>query len=438
MAKQLISFSTIGTAHNAPRFWIEGGRLSSLGFAPGTPIHIEAAPRQLTITPAILSDRLVSYRTAAGCNRPIIDLNSHRLLAGLAEYGELKVIGSDSRLLITPSIRAFSILRARRHTGPFRVFDVFAGGGTLSDAFAGNPDFQVIGALELEPAYADEYCRKHPDADVIVGDIRKISPDELPECDIIAAGIPCTSHSNQGRAKNGLAGRPELGDAGDLYIHILSLIAAKMPAGVILENVPNFRNSLAGLTVMANLRRLGYSVDEHIIEPNAQWAEPTTRNRWVCIATLRQGFELSIPNTPHTAAISEYLDAPDPARDQADAERIATTIAGLRRHNERHAALGHGFEIQVLDGRETAAPVICKSYHKINSSGFFVQTPYGPRLLRQGEIARLHGQNVLTDHYATAVAMMGQGVLTRVFRQIVQQLGAFLASREAAQTGAVA
>jgi len=66
-----------------------------------------------------------------------------------------------------------------------------------------------------------------------------------------------------------------------------------------------------------------------------------------------------------------------------------------------------------------------KSYHKINT-GPFVRTSFGLRLLRQAEIERIHGCHLLTRHYATAVQMLGQGVLTRVFKAVFQQLASRL------------
>ena len=108
-------------------------------------------------------------------------------------------------------------------------------------------------------------------------------------------------------------------------------------------------------------------------------------------------------------------------QDRPDAERIARTIEGLRVHNARHRAAGHGFGFTEIDGNALRVPTIAKSYHKINT-GPFVRTPFGLRLLQQAEIERLHGHTLLTRHYATAVQMLGQGVQTRVFRSVVRQL----------------
>lgn len=427
---KMLNFTTLGENREAPRFWIEGRRLASLGFEPGAAITLTRTGAGLVIERAaggVTAERAVCAKRANGALRPVIDVNSHKFLSHLAEYGEMRVAGSWGRLDVAPSARGLAILRGRTHAGPFRVLDCFAGGGTLSDAVAGNEAFEVVAGVEIEPEFADEFSAKHPGALQITGDFRRMTPGELPEFDGLIAGIPCSEHSGHGRAKKSLAGIPELGELGDLYVHVLGLMAAKMPSFGLFENVPLFGTSLAGRTMVANLRRLGYHVAEHVIEPNTQWGEPTTRTRWVCVATLREGFEIVAPGISHAGPVAQYFDAPDAERDRADAERIAVTVAGLKIHNARHKAAGHGFAMSILDGSENSAPVICKSYHKINSSGFFVATPYGPRMLRKGEIERLHGQRIECAHYASAVAMMGQGVLTRCFTRIFRQLGEFLA-----------
>ena len=241
-------------------------------------------------------------------------------------------------------------------------------------------------------------------------------------------GIPCTSHSNLGRAKKGLAGKPELGDTGDLFLSVVSLINERMPAAVVFENVPAFGTSLAGELLVTHLRRIGYEVFTSILQPNQQWGEIEDRRRWLLVCTLDRPFTLQVPNEACSVMVRSFLDPPDAGRDQADAERIAQTVEGLRRHQERHRAAGHGFGFTVIEGSETKLPVVPKSYHKINT-GPFVQTPFGPRLLRQAEIERLHGCELRTQHYATAVQMLGQGVQTGLFRRIFSQLGDHLMSR---------
>ncbi len=79
----------------------------------------------------------------------------------------------------------------------------------------------------------------------------------------------------------------------------------------------------------------------------------------------------------------------------------------------------------MINAQSSRVPTIVRSYHKINV-GPFVETPFGPRLLRKHEIERLMGCEIDCAHYATAVEILGQGVQTRVFKEVLTQLGAFL------------
>lgn len=424
----LLAFQRLGRNRDTPRLWVESQRLERLGFPPGVPLAIERKAEELVLRPAVLGENHVSSRQVAGGRRPIIDLASHSLLDGLAEYSELKLIAAFERISVTPSCRAFAIQRSRTVSPPFRVLEVFAGGGTMTEALADNPHYTVTAGLELEPDYADEWQGKHPDALLVQTDLRAVHPSELPEFDVLIGGVPCTSHSNLGRAKKSLAGKPELGDSGDLFLPVLALIAQRLPAAVVLENVPAFGTSLAGTLVVTHLEKLGYAVHTATLDPNREWAELEDRKRWLLVATLNRPFTLRVPGTVNRTPLGDFLDGPDPERDRLDAERIARTVAGLRAHNARHQAQGHGFAFTVAEPDTVRLPCLPKSYHKINT-GPFVQTPFGPRLLRQAEIERLHGCQMQTRHYATAVQMLGQGVLTRVFREVFRQLGEQLLNR---------
>lgn len=118
------------------------------------------------------------------------------------------------------------------------------------------------------------------------------------------------------------------------------------------------------------------------------------------------------------------FDPPTEA-DSVEAERIARSIESLRRHRERHAKLGHGFGFSTINYESKRVPTIVRSYHKINT-GPFVETPHGLRLLHKAEVERLMGCEIDCDHYATAIEILGQGVQTRVFRKVLEQLAEFL------------
>lgn len=428
---RLTSFHSLGSNRQTPRLWLESARLDRLGFSPGcrvavTPIRSATGPG---ITLTVGDDRAagvsVVERRTAGYVRPVIDLNSRRHLGHFSGFRELKITGTYGHMLVTPSVRAFSIRDGLASRSVYRMVDIFCGGGTASDAFA-NSRFRVVAGVEVSPLFADEYSRKHPDAEIILGDFRFIHPSELPEFDGLFVGLPCTCHSTQARTKKGLRGAPELGDTGDLYIPVLGLVATRMPAFLVLENVPSFATSLAGRTVLAHLMRLGYHVSSAIIDPLNDYGEPSSRRRWVCVATLHRRFSIPNPHTPFRGTINRFLDKPNAVLDRQDASRIARTIVGLRAHSDRHAAKGNGFRLTVLDRRAKKLPTILKSYHKINNSGAFLSTPYGPRMLRPSEVCRIHGHTFISDDATSVYQMSGQGVQTRVFRTIADALAEFL------------
>lgn len=424
---KLIAVTPLGRNRETSRLWVETRRLEALGFPPGMPFTVEAKPEELVLRPAILAENHVSSRAVAGGRRPIIDLANQSVLRGLADYPELKITGWFERLQISPTRRAAAILRSRRLTPPFRVLEVFAGGGTMTAALTGKDNFVVQAGIEIEPRFADVWQAAHPEATLIQADMRAVDVSDLPPFDILIGGIPCTSHSNLGRAKKGLAGKPELGDTGDLFIPVLSLVRDRMPAAIVFENVPSFGTSLAGQLVVSHLERLGYYVFTTVLKPNTEWNEIEDRQRWLLVATLDRPFEIRGPGISNSTPVSAFLDPPDPIRDAEDARRIERTIEGLRAHQARHAALGHGFGFSVLNGSETRLPVIPRSYHKVNT-GPFVETPSGLRLLRLPELERIRSQCVGTEHYATGMEILGQGVHTRMFKRIFRQLFATVIS----------
>ena len=423
----LISFQKLGRSNGSPRLWLESTRLEQIGFAAGTPFSIRRHGEGIRLQPELISSNHVSQRRAAGRKRPIIDIANRMMLSPLASYSEIKIIAQHEKIDALPSTRAFHIARGLHIDPPFRTLEVFCGGGTLSAAIADSPDFILIAGLEVEPKFADVWEKAHPQATLYQTDVRLVHPSEIPKHDVLVAAIPCTSHSTLGRAKKSLASIPELGDTGDLYLSVAHIVAHHLPAACLFENVPAFAKSLACLSLIDHLQKLGYSVCELVINPLTEWNEPQDRRRWIAVATLKPGFQIVSPNTPFEGDIAEYLD-PSSESDRTEVERITKSIESLRKHNERHAKLGHGFGFTTINHNSRRVPTIVRSYHKINT-GPFVETPYGLRLLHKAEVERLIGCRIDCDHYATAIEILGQGVQTRIFQKILAQLADSLKAR---------
>ncbi len=421
---KLVAFHKLGKNRDSPRLWLESSRLESLGFAAGTAFSIQRIRNGVRLTPATDGTHHVSQRRAAGGTRPLIDLASRAILQPLEAWAEVRIDASPLSIEVRPSVRAFSIRERLGAVSPFRTLEVFCGGGTLSGAIDAHRDYMLVAGVEVEARYADVWQAAHPAATLFQADIRRIHPQEYPEHDVLVAAIPCTSHSTFGRAKKSLAGRPELGDSGDLFLCIAELVATRLPLACVFENVPSFATSLAGQSLSHHMRQLGYHVFETVLDPHGEWNEPQDRRRWVMVATLRPGFSVQSSNQAFAEDLSDFLDAPR-EEDRTDAERIAGSIAALQRHSARHRALGHGFGFSTISVSSRRVPTLVRSYHKINV-GPFVETAYGPRLLRKHEIEKLMGCSIQCAHYATAVEILGQGVQGRVFRSLLTQLAEFL------------
>jgi site-specific DNA-cytosine methylase len=423
---KLISFQKLGENRQSPRLWLESRRLVTLGFTTGTSFAVELRTNGIRLRPVSQSSNHVSKRISARQERPIIDIANRSSLSPLDGFPEIKVTATYKQIDITPSIRGFHIYHRLRAKPPFKAIEVFCGGGTLSAAIAASRDFDLVAGVEIEPKYADVWQQAHPEAVLFQADIRRVHPTELPAHEVLVASIPCTSHSTLGRAKKSLAGKPELGDTGDLYLCVAQIVGHHLPLACVFENVPAFRNSLACQSLAQHLQRIGYSITETVVDPWKEWNEPQDRKRWIMVATLKPGFQICSPQIPFAGTVGEYLDAPTDF-DRQEAERITGSIEALRRHNKRHAKLGHGFGFTTINRDSTRVPTIVRSYHKINT-GPFVETAFGLRLLHKREVERLMGCKIACSHYATAVEILGQGVQTRIFREILCQLANFLSS----------
>jgi len=110
------------------------------------------------------------------------------------------------------------------------VVSFFAGCGGLDLGFE-QAGFRVVWANEFNPHCRDTYIRNHPNTEFVLGDICKIDPNTIPDCDGFIGGPPCQSWSVGGRQK-GLDD-----ERGQLFLKYIELINAKKPKFFVIENV---------------------------------------------------------------------------------------------------------------------------------------------------------------------------------------------------------
>ena len=110
------------------------------------------------------------------------------------------------------------------------VVSFFAGCGGLDLGFE-QAGFRVVWANEFEPHCRATYIRNHPNTEFVLGDVCKIDPDTIPDCDGFVGGPPCQSWSVGGKQK-GLDD-----ERGQLFLKYIELINAKKPKFFVIENV---------------------------------------------------------------------------------------------------------------------------------------------------------------------------------------------------------
>lgn len=108
------------------------------------------------------------------------------------------------------------------------VVSLFSGCGGLDLGFE-NAGYSIKWANDNDK-YACEIYR-HNIGEILCKDIREVSVDEIPDCDVLIGGFPCQPFSSAGSRKG------EKDIRGSLYEECFRIIADKKPSVVVLENV---------------------------------------------------------------------------------------------------------------------------------------------------------------------------------------------------------
>lgn len=161
-----------------------------------------------------------------------------------------------------------------------RVASLFSGIGGIDLGFQ-QAGFDIVWANEMDAAACRTYRYNFPNANLVEGDIKKISEDMIPDFEVLVAGFPCQPFSIAGLQK-GFKDRD-----GNLFFEITRIIEKKRPKVVFLENVPNLMEHDKGKTFLViynSLAQFGYAVYYRILAANEYGNLPQIRKRIYIIA----------------------------------------------------------------------------------------------------------------------------------------------------------
>ena len=275
----------------------------------------------------------------------------------------------------------------------FTFIDLFAGIGGVRIAF------EKLGGECIFTSEWDKYAQKTYKAwfgEMPAGDIRKIKPADIPNHDILAAGFPCQPFSIAGVSKKkslGMAHGFKDKNQGNLFFYLATIIEAKRPPIIFLENVKNLKSHDGGRTwevITKKLEELNYSIF-HKIYDGAHWV-PQHRERVFIVGFNKKIFG----NSPEFTFPEPPKDKKPKLRDileKAPKEKYTLTKhlwEYLQDYARRHQEKGNGFGFGIADP-DGITRTLSARYYKDGSEILIAQKNKQPRRLSPQECVRLMG-----------------------------------------------
>jgi len=187
----------------------------------------------------------------------------------------------------------------------FTFIDLFAGIGGFRIALS-NAGGKCLGFSEIAPDAIKAYCTNFGEPESAnFGDITKLK--DLPQHDIMTAGVPCQSWSIAGK---------KLGfddDRGQLWNDTLFLLNKVRPKAFIFENVKGLtdpRNADAIKYIMSRIKEAGYYAEKYILNAY-DYGVPQTRVRIYIIGFREEIYHkrFRLPKMcPGKLSLSEIID----------------------------------------------------------------------------------------------------------------------------------
>ena len=262
------------------------------------------------------------------------------------------------------------------------VVDLFAGCGGTSCGFAA-AGYNIVCAVDLEPAPLKTFRANFPSTEVITGDIAERGvQDQLVEkhsgVDCVIMCPPCQGLSNQNQDKD-KANDPR----NQLPLVAAELVVRMAPKAVFMEEVPQCVKLVPELTKI--FESGGYSV-EHKVLYASDYGVPQRRKRFILIATKPGvAFEFPAPNGSKVTAGEALNQPPIPVWGNEVSETALGHIE-RRKKGEVDRLPGGGYEITDLSRPCFTITTQCRTA----TGAFTIERDGRYYCMSPQELARLH------------------------------------------------
>lgn len=301
----------------------------------------------------------------------------------------------------------------------FRFIDLFAGIGGMRLGFS-SPHSKCVFSSEWDTHAQKTYYANFKE--VPTGDINVISPQEIPDHDLLLAGFPCQPFSSIGR-RQGFLHETQ----GTLFYAIAKILEAKQPLSFLLENVPGLVTHQKGKTlsiILKALDELNYDVRYMVLDA-ANFNLPQRRERIYLVGFkrdyLKQRIKFDFPRgEPNEVFINQFLE--EGISGYSISEHLQKTYL-FKKDDGKPQLVDKNSKIKVK--------TLVSTYHKIQRlTGTFVRDgETGIRLLTERECKAIMG---FPDSFIFPVSrtqmyrQLGNSVAVPVIRAIAQQIYASL------------
>ncbi|MGW7435855.1 DNA cytosine methyltransferase [Streptomyces sp. NPDC054849] len=181
---------------------------------------------------------------------------------------------------------------------PYRVIDLFAGCGGISEGFRRSGFFRPVAAVELDRAAAATYAANFGEDHIFQGDIAKWVEGDLPEADVVTGGPPCQGFSNLGSKRDD-------DERNDLWKRYVETLHKVQPKAFLMENVDRFfkthqfqslRDELKPGKLLEN-----YQIDAAVLRAT-DFGSTQLRKRTIIIGTRKDIDQIFLPGVQVTEA----------------------------------------------------------------------------------------------------------------------------------------